>query len=234
MSNTMKRLVACVALLLPGLTAAQPGPRVTNPIVVELFTSQGCSSCPPADAFLTDLAHTRPDVLALAFHVTYWNRLGWPDPYSLPAATERQRAYAQARADRQVFTPEMVVQGQGGLVGSDRDAVMRAIALVASHPTPAPTVAVRHEGDGMVVEVGAGEGAAAILVVGYDTRHSTQVGRGENAGRTLTESNIVRDLTVLGTWSGGPVRLRGALPAGEQTAVLLQAGDGRILAAARL
>ena len=95
---------------------------------MELFTSQGCSSCPPADAFLTDLAHQRHDVLPLAFHVTYWDSLGWKDPYSLDAATDRQREYARHLGDDGVYTPQMVVDGTTGFVGSDRALGLKVIA----------------------------------------------------------------------------------------------------------
>jgi hypothetical protein len=225
----MHRLLACLLLLLPVAARAQSGP-----IVVELFTSQGCSSCPPAEAFLTEMARTRPDLLPLAFHVTYWDQLGWRDPFSLPEATERQRAYAALRDDHQVFTPEMVVQGQGGLVGSDRVAVARAIAGAEAHRPPAPDLVASRDGTSLAVQVGAGMGPAFVLAVGFDSTHRTPVGRGENAGVTLAESNVVRALTMLGRWTGQPVRLQGSLPAGEHVAVLLQAPDGIILAASQL
>ena len=202
-----------------------------QPIVVELFTSQGCSSCPPADAFLTDLAHKRADVLALAFHVTYWDYLGWKDPYSLDAATARQRAYARSLGADGVYTPQMVVDGAAGFVGSSRPDGMAAIAG-ATHKTVA--VSVARDGQTLLVTVGAGAGQAQVLLVGFDPSHQTPIGRGENSGRTLTESNIVRSLTAIGSWTGSAVALRQSLPVGEGFAVLLQAKDGRIIGAARL
>jgi hypothetical protein len=229
----MKHLIAVAVVMLPALAWGQSG-SVGGPVVVELFTSQGCSSCPPAEAYLSKLAQTRPDVLPLAFHVTYWDRLGWRDPFSLSMATERQRAYAAERADTEVFTPEAVVQGHSGLVGSDVPALARAVAAAEAHPPSGPALQARRDGDAVSVSVGAGQGRAAVLVVGFDAEHRTSVGRGENAGETLTERNIVRDLAVLGSWSGGATTLHGALPAGERMAVLLQAPDGTILAAARL
>jgi hypothetical protein len=201
------------------------------PIVVELFTSQGCSSCPPADAFLTDLARQRRDVLPLAFHVTYWDYLGWKDLYSLDAATARQRAYARDLGEDGVYTPQMVVDGTTGFVGSDRAAGLGAIAKAASKTVP---VAVTSDGTSLTIKVGPGTGQARILLVGFDPSHETPVGRGENSGRTLHESNIVRSLTPLAAWSGSAVELRAAPPAGESFAVLLQSGDGRIIGAARL
>jgi hypothetical protein len=211
------------------IASAQP-----SPVVVELFTSQGCSSCPPADAFLTDLARQRRDVLPLAFHVTYWDDLGWKDPYSLDVATARQQAYARSLGSGQVYTPEMVVNGTRGFVGSRRAEGLSEISQAASTSARDVPLRVIRAGQALVVSVGKGAGDADILLVGFDPEHQTQVGRGENGGHTLLESNIVRSLTVVGRWTGGAVDFRQAMPAGEQFAVLLQAGDGRILGAARL
>ena len=201
------------------------------PVVVELFTSQGCSSCPPADAFLTDLARQRRDVLPLAYHVTYWDYLGWKDPYSLEAATARQRAYARHLGDDGVYTPQMVVDGRIGFVGSSRAEGLSAIASAAPKQV---AVSVARDGQALVIKVGAGSGNAQVLLVGFDPSHETPVGRGENGGRTLLETNIVRSLTAAGAWSGAPVELRQPPGAGESFAVLLQAADGRIIGAARL
>jgi hypothetical protein len=202
------------------------------PTVVELFTSQGCSSCPPADAFLTDLAHQRHDVLPLAFHVTYWDSLGWKDPYSLAAATVRQRDYARHLGDDGVYTPQMVVDGTTGFVGSDRALGLKVIAAAAGRK--AVPVSVTRDGQSLLIKVGTGSGQAQVLLVGFDPAHETSIGRGENSGRTLLESNIVRSLTPVGAWSGSAVELRQPPPAGESFAVLLQAADGRIIGAARL
>src|ERR1700760_3011596 len=134
------------------------------PVVVELFTSQGCSSCPPADAFLTDLAHQRRDILPLAFHVTYWDYLGWKDPYSLDAATARQRDYARHLGDDGVYTPQMVVDGATGFVGSNRSQGLRAIT--GANPKPV-TVNVVRDGQALSVSIGAGAGHAGVLLVGF-------------------------------------------------------------------
>jgi hypothetical protein len=201
------------------------------PVVVELFTSQGCSSCPPADAFLTDLARQRGDVLPLAFHVTYWDSLGWKDPYSLDAATARQRQYARHLGDDGVYTPQMVVDGTTGFVGSSRLQGLSAISGAAPKPVP---VSLNRDGQNLLINVGAGSGQAAVLLIGFDPAHETQIGRGENSGRKLLESNIVRSLTPIATWTGSAVALHQAPPAGEGFAVLLQAEDGRIIGAAKL
>lgn len=225
----MSRLPALAILLLAAPALAEP-PR---PVVVELFTSQGCSSCPPADRLLTELARTRPDVLALAFHVTYWNRLGWPDPYSLDTATDRQKQYARISDIGSVYTPQAVVDGTRDVVGSDAAKLRQAIDAASARARALP-LSLRREGAEVAVSLGAGQGAGRVLVVGYDGQHTTRVGRGENAGSTLVESNIVRGLATAGSWQGQPAELRVAAPPGEHLAVIVQAADGTILGAARL
>jgi hypothetical protein len=222
-----------IAALLLFTAGAAPAEVPRGPVVLELFTSEGCSSCPPADALLTELA-THPELLPLAFHVTYWDGLGWKDPFSLAAATERQRAYAAHLGADTVYTPELVVNGQRAVVGSDRGAVMTAIDA-ASHEAPAPaSLRLRGGQAGLAVDVGGGGGTASIWVAGYDRQHRTAIGRGENGGRTLLEANIVRSMRQIGTWTGQPLHLDVEPIAGEEAAALLQAPDGRILSAARL
>ena len=203
-----------------------------RPVVVELFTSEGCSSCPPADAFLTDLARGRRDVLPLAFHVTYWNSLGWRDPYSLDAATSRQSQYGSRFGDGS-YTPEMVVDGQKGLVGSERGEAEAAIASAERQDRTAAPVHLSRQGGRVSITVGAGSGSGRILLVGFDPEHRTAVGRGENSGRTLTESNIVRSIRSVGQWSGAPLTLDEDAPAGQEVAVLMEAPGGAIIGAAR-
>ena len=203
-----------------------------RPVVVELFTSEGCSSCPPADAFLTDLARGRRDVLPLAFHVTYWNSLGWHDPYSLDAATNRQSQYGSRFGDGS-YTPEMVVDGRTGLVGSERGEAEAAIASAERQDHTAAPVHLSREGGKVSITVGAGSGSGRILLVGFDPEHRTAVGRGENSGRTLTESNIVRSIRSVGQWTGTPLVLDQETPAGQEVAVLLEAPGGAIIGAAR-
>ncbi len=227
--------------LLPAVGAAQTGPRspaahlpAARPVVVELFTSQGCSSCPPADAIVADLARTRPDLLPLTFHVTYWNSLGWRDPFSFAGATERQRRYVAEAVSPDVYTPAMVVDGRRDVVGSDRSAVAATLAQATADATAAAPVEVVRAGNALSVTIGAGSGRGAVLVLGYDRQHQTSVGRGENGGRTLLEANIVRSMAVAGAWTGQTLHLDVAVPAGEEVAVLLQAETGQILGAARL
>jgi len=176
----MRALVLWMMLTTPALAG-----QLT---VVELFTSQGCSSCPPADALLTELA-ADPALLALDFHVTYWDRLGWKDPFSLPAATDRQRHYASHLGLDTIYTPQMVVGGRREMVGSDRGAVRAA--LTAARQEPEVFVRIQEQAGRIVVDVGPGPGAATLVLVGYDTRHDTPIHAGENGGRTLHEVNVV-------------------------------------------
>ncbi len=217
--------------LVPALAAAQASNR---PVIVELFTSQGCLSCPPADAIVADLARHRPDLLPLTFHVTYWNNLGWQDPFSFAGATERQRRYVAASVSPNVYTPAMVVDGRRDVVGSDRAAVEATLARAKAELTTAASVTIARAGTVLTITVGAGSGGGKVLLLGYDRQHQTPVGRGENGGRTLLEANIVRSMSVAGTWTGQALRLDAAIPAGEEVAVVVQADDGRVLGAGRL
>lgn len=215
------------------LLAALPGAASARPVVVELFTSEGCSSCPPAEAYLSDLSSRGQEVLPLAFHVTYWNGLGWKDPYSLDAADQRQAAYS-AHFGNTPYTPEMVVDGRRSFVGSDRVAGEKAIEAAQARGATSVAIDGARKGSTLSIEVGAGSGMGRVLLVGYDRVHVTAVGRGENSGRTLKEANIVRSIEPLGEWSGPALRFNPAMPAGEHAAVLVQAPDGSIIGAARI
>jgi hypothetical protein len=213
---------AAALLLLPAAAHAAP-------TVVELFTSQSCSSCPPADAVLAELAG-RPGVIALGMHVDYWNGIGWHDPYSQRAFTERQRAYADLLPDHEVYAPELVVGGRTSVVGSDRPAV--EAALVAAAANQQVSLTLHREGASLVAVAGPGSGTAKLWLAGYDTHHETRIGGGENGGRTLVEADIVRSLAPVATWSGTALRVGLAIPLGQRAAVFLQAPDGRIIGAA--
>lgn len=204
-----------------------------RPVVVELFTSQGCSSCPPANAYLRDLSKDRADVLPLAFHVTYWDRLGWKDPFSLEAATQRQDLYGRRFGDGS-YTPEIVVDGAAGMVGSRRGDVGAAIERAKRNSRTAAAISVTKNGQQVSIQVGAGSGSGRILLIGFDREHTTAVGRGENGGRTLTEANTVRSIRPVGQWSGAALRINEQFPEGQDVAVVLEAPDGQIVGAARL
>jgi hypothetical protein len=204
-----------------------------RPVVVELFTSQGCSSCPPANAFLNEMSRGRPDVLPLAFHVTYWDRLGWKDPFSLDAATMRQDYYGRRFGDGS-YTPEMVVDGMVGLVGSHRDEVNAAIEHAKRGQRTATDVDVDKAGENVAIRIGSGIGRGRVLLIGFDHEHMTKIGRGENGGRTLAEFNVVRSIRPVGQWSGKPLEISELFPEGQDVAVVIELTDGGIVGAARL
>ena len=206
---------------------ALPAAADTRPIVVELFTSQGCSSCPPADAVLAELA-ARPNILALAFHVDYWDRLGWKDPLSAPGSTARQNDYAGQFGKREIYTPQIVVDGDRQVIGSRRDEVLQAIDQ--SDPTVAAPVSFA--ADRRSVTVGAGTGSGAVTFVRFLRRRSTAIGAGENAGRSAVDVNGVVQLTKLGVWNGAALTLPIDPPDDEHgVAVLVQSTGGKILGA---
>jgi hypothetical protein len=220
-------LAAFAALLVPSVCAA---PALAGPqAVVELFTSQGCSSCPPADALMVELAK-RPELVTLTFPVDYWDYLGWKDTLAHPAFTARQRAYAHRRSDRQVYTPQAIVNGTKPCVGSDQAQIESLI--VASEFGPSLPVPVRaFDRDGTVtVEVAAGSGTADVWVLPVLRSHTVQIGRGENGGRTITYANVVRGVIRIGEWRGDATRLDVPLATarggGDAYVVLLQATFG--------
>ena len=216
------------ALALTAFLALAAPPALARPVLVELFTSQSCSSCPPANALLRKLKAQDQDILPLSFDVTYWNNLGWDDTDSLSAATDRQDWYASLRGSTEVYTPEAVVDGRTQFVGSD-EARMRA-AIAAAKASPAGEVPIGISGqNALAISIGGGAGAGNVLLVGYDSMHSTGVKSGENGGATITEVNVVRAMVSLGSWHGAALTLQAARPAGQHVAVILQAMNGEIL-----
>ncbi len=179
----------------------------SSPVVVELYTSQGCSSCPPADAFLGELAR-RQGVLALSFHVDLWNYIGWTDPFSSPASTARQRAYVPTLGQGYVYTPQMVIDGRAQALGSNRATVGRIIDGFAESQKLSVTLAPEGR-DRVRVRIPAADyaGKAAVWLVAYDDEHTTRIDRGENQGRTLSYFHVVRAIRRVGTWSGEAVEL---------------------------
>src|SRR5579871_6914210 len=155
----VSRLVLSLGLL--AILSPVESIAAERPVVVELFTSQGCSSCPPANAYLNELSKGRRDVLALAFHVTYWDRLGWKDPFSMEAATDRQAVYGRRFGDGS-YTPEIVVDGAASAVGSDRGQVGSAIENAKSNGRTAAAVNVTRNGEQVSIEIGTGSGQGRI------------------------------------------------------------------------
>jgi hypothetical protein len=201
-----------------------------HPVVLELFTSQGCSSCPPADALLGQLAQ-RPTVIALAWHVDYWDHLGWRDRFASGTATARQRAYARQLGSG-VFTPALVVDGANVVIGSERAAVEAAIQAADALPV---VLELKRSGDAVVVEVGTAPGPVRALRIVYDPEHATDVAAGENDGERLREYRIVREVETLADWDGAERRFTASPPgAGQGQVVLVQTPQLRILGAADL
>lgn len=197
----MKRL----ALALPVIALfgnATPASAETK-AVVELFTSQGCNSCPPADALLAKYAE-RDDVLALSFNVDIWDRLGWKDTLASHDNTERQRSYAISRGDGNVYTPQAVIDGRQHAVGSDQHAIEAAIAAEGNQLTV--PVTMTPSDDAVTVSIGAAPAPdtphATLWVVMYDRSDTVAIARGENSGRTITYSNVVRKLRPVAMWKG--------------------------------
>jgi hypothetical protein len=209
MLKNLTRLLALV-LFVSGLsfaaTAEEPATSAA-PVVVELFTSQSCNSCPPADALLGELAQ-RSDLIALAFHVDYWNYIGWEDPFSSSEATQRQRDYTRSLGFSSVYTPQMVIDGSFDAVGSNRTQVNRAIAA-ASQRGKIP-IAIGADAAGSwhaTIPAAQIDQPATVWLALYDRPHVTPVKRGENAGATLTEYNIVREFRRIGQWNGAKLDL---------------------------
>jgi len=234
-------LLVCAAALTPMSRAA--GPEASAPkAIVELFTSQGCSSCVAADSFFAELSK-RPDVVALALHVDYWDYLGWRDTLSDPENTARQRSYAAVHGSRRVYTPQMVINGSADFVGSDREAIDAAIARST---LPVPVRMKRGEGT-VEIEVEAGAAPhkwpATIRLVLLTSEVEVAIGRGENAGSTFEYYNAVRAMRPIGMWNGQSVKI--TLPEDElmgngvdACAIIVQEdqpnGPGAVLGAAWL
>lgn len=211
----------------------------TRPVVVELFTSQGCSSCPPADALLGELAE-QPGVIALAHHVDYWDYIGWKDPFARPEATKRQRRYSEKLGARFIYTPQMVIDGQIDVVGSRRTQV---ISSLVTAQTTGKSLAIEIDGraSAATVRIPAGDlpaEPATVWLAVFDDEHRTDVQRGENSGQELVDANVVREFVSIGTWNGEALELSVDLAAAiadgrDGCAVIVQEGGvGRILGAA--
>ena len=233
-------LFTLVVLPDPRGAGAQERAASAAPVLVELFTSQGCNSCPPADALLGELAG-RADVVALSLHVDYWDYIGWKDPYASPMNTDRQRRYAEALNLRYVFTPQIIVDGRATLWGSHRDEVLAEIDEAAGRGKPIEIQFLTEGGGKVVIPAGhAPDAGATVWLAVYDRNHETEVKRGENAGRTLRNVNVVRSIERIGTWTGErieiPLDLNAALARGRDgCAVIVQQGrTGPVLAVAAM
>ncbi len=208
--------------------------------VVELFTSQGCSSCPPADQFLTELA-ARDDVLALGFHVDYWDYVGWHDTLAKPDFGKRQKHYAKRFHHNSVYTPQIVVNGMRETPGSDRTAVLALLGDAAADERVAVSL-IAAEGDTLRVSASAAviSPAADLWLVNFEGGRVVDIGKGENQGRRILYSNVVCGAWKVGTWTGSAVDVTvrpSDLPGDKGAfwaAILQEPGYGRILGATRL
>jgi hypothetical protein len=244
MTRTFIALAATGALATAAVFALSPGPvtpavaatpsaaggaDAKHPVVLELFQSQGCSSCPPANKVLDEIAN-RADVLALNFSVTYWDQLGWKDLYGQQAFTDRQWDYSHAQGRGGVQTPQLIVNGRVAVLGSYRAEIDQAIAR-NSRGTSGPAIAATAS----TVNIGTAAGKpATVWLVDYDPRTlQVPIRSGENGGRTLPHRDIVKRLVPLGTWTGKPASFarKAALPNTVQ-AVLVQTGKGGAIVAA--
>jgi len=217
------------------LALGSPVAAADNLVVVELFTSQGCSSCPPADGIFGELAQ-RDDVLALALHVDYWDYIGWKDEFADPAFTARQKAYAHAHEKPSIYTPQLIVDGEDILVGLKP---MTLADLIQDHGAESAqvTLTARRNGNRIEVEVSNATLKVPMVIelVTYIPKRTASIARGENAGRTLDYHNIVASWTRIGEWSGEDTfRATVTVDTDNSVAVLVQEkGPGAIVAAAR-
>lgn len=235
----MKLLAISTALSLWGACVGQGMAQDlgTPGTVVELYTSQGCSSCPPADAFLRKLA-ADPDVIALALHVDYWDYIGWADHFAQPHFTARQKAYAHQAGSNTIYTPQMIVGGRDQVAGSDPEQVERAIRR-DQRLTSAVRLHVSRQGETLAIAAQAVPPLKApvqVQVVRYRPLADVDIEYGENAGLVLTYANIVTDWISLGQWDGkSPLQVTAPVPGADAVVVIIQAeGPGEILAAAQI
>lgn len=222
--------VCALSAIAQAMTTQASAATPQNPAIVEVFTSQGCSSCPPTDANVRALAG-RPDVLALSFAVTYWDRLGWKDTFGQDIFTRRQRDYEKPLHEASPFTPQVIVDGRMDTVGNNRADIEKLIAQ--SNRSGGPAVRLGTDS----VSVAAGQGDADVWVVRYDPNTvSVPVSRGENAGATIQVRNAVHELIMVGRWDGtaAQYKIPKAHESGLKTAVLVQTHvGGPILSMAR-
>jgi hypothetical protein len=232
----MFRLLTMAAAFLASAAWSDDGRHSSGPVVVELFTSQGCSACPAADRLLHELAE-HEEVLALSLHVDYWDYIGWEDAFADPAHTKRQKAYAAKVGERMIYTPQMVVQGVERVVGTRPGAILQAVGAHMDGAGPVALTVLRH---GATVEVEARAAVrfdppALVQLVRYAPSRTAAITDGENAGHRLDYVNVVTEWVLLAEWDGAaPLSLSRAAPGEDRVAVLVQEpGPGAVLAAAR-
>lgn len=232
----MRQLLRTAALMTTCIAA--PAMAETSPVVVELYTSQGCSSCPPADDMLTELS-ARDDVIALALHVDYWDYIGWVDEFANPEHTRRQQNYARAAGETTIYTPQFVIAGQDIVIGARG---MDVADLIATHRTQVHSVDVDLDWSGDVLRIDAtvddmpADAEYVVQLVQILPEQTVDIRRGENAGRTISYSNVVQSIAVLGQWDGAePISIETDVSDAQQVAVIVQHGtNGPVVGAAKL
>jgi len=231
----MRYFVSAACGLWIGLSGAASAQ--TQPVLVELYTSQGCSSCPPADKLMAYLV-ADPNVIALSLHIDYWDYIGWKDTFASPAFTDRQKAYAQAIGSRTIYTPQMIVAGHDRVEGHDP---MKVADTLRRHSTATSPVTLRIERSGGKVFIHAVADpplvdSARVQLVRYSPEETVMIGRGENAGREVTYHNVVTTWDDLGAWSGrDPLEMQADVKGSAPIVVIVQTeGPGNVLAVARL
>ncbi|MBM6594053.1 DUF1223 domain-containing protein [Microvirga pudoricolor] len=231
----MKVWLALGAVLLAQPALTSHASAESTRAVVELFTSQGCSSCPPADAVLAELSR-QPGMIALSFPVDYWDYLGWKDTLAQGAFTARQKGYAKVRSDWQVYTPQMIVNGSQSCVGSDRARIEDSIRTATAGLAALPVNVAATETDGTIT-VSVNEAAESVTPQKADVwvlpvlrSHMVSINRGENRGRAITYVNVVRAMNRVGEWNGGTAQYKVPVSLARKDAdsyvVLLQTADG--------
>jgi len=245
-SNVARNMLRTLAFALALGGAAIVARAADKPVFIELYSSQGCSSCPPADKLLADIAR-EPGVIALTLPVDYWDYMGWKDTFGSPAHTARQKAYARIRGDGQVYTPQVVINGLAHAVGSDVAAI-RKISGETHGKSGAMSVplTVTETPRGLTVELGAAPAGAPqkanLNLIRVARSSVVAIGRGENSGKTLIYTNVGRAAVRIGEWTGGAQtfeipRETMEIPITDSWVVVLQAGDmkepGVVLAAAK-
>lgn len=232
----MKRQIICGALGVWFAAAGAVFAQSEQGVVVELYTSQGCSSCPPADALLGELAKM-PNVFGLALHVDYWDYIGWKDTFGNPQFSERQRNYARSAGDNMVYTPQMIIDGQARMVGNAAPPVKAAISGALERPR---TIDLKVERNGNKVTISgvtkqALEAGTTVQLVHYIESQDVAIERGENAGLTVGYRNVVTSWQTVGNWVGtAPLKLTTDAGTGPIVVLVQRKGPRQVLAAARL
>ena len=231
MMNIRSTLLGLVTLLTLSVGQAQAERALA---VVELFTSQGCSSCPPADHVLGELAQER-DIIALSYHVDYWDYMGWEDVFGRPENSQRQRVYAHRMKKKNVYTPQMIINGRADVVGSRPMDVAKAVMSAKKRTMPV-SVKITPSAQGLLVSAvsnGLQVGTYELIAVAITPQAEVEIKRGENRGKTIQYVNVVRDFKSIGQLLNGQARLTVPAIDGAKLAVFVQAkGQGPIIGAA--